>query len=751
MKKTLIVPLMLLAAYVMFSVTAAAQVSFRDSVTVTCGSGSQKLFFGVNPGNTIGVDTDPALGIYAEAAAPPLPPTTPFDARWTTIPGRNAAYPIGLGTGVYGDFRGYVSPTAVDSFRITVLGDNLTGNPVVLTWQSNLSQNCDQCTIKSISGLTLAATNMIGSTGVSIPADGINTRVDLLIVKVGQKAPVNGPGFSLDHSSLNFGTVGVGVNATQTVRVSNAGTQALNITAITAPADYFVTPAAPVSVASGSFQDFVVRFTPSSPGTKSGNVVFTHNAAGSPSNLAVTGSGLSQLGTLSFKTAAQTLLDNTANIYDSLSLSIAGNPLKGVQFTLKTSGQLIFRSITHTLDPAKWSLAYNIVRGPQNAFGATDDSVNVLLYGNGANALAAGTYSGIFAIKYDVVNITSAQEMSSIKIRNLLGSLADGTNANVSAGSDESITVKNRTAKGDINLDDHVDILDLLLIVDHITGKSTLTGSQFSAADIYTYPNGDGAVNVQDLSLLQNVILTGMYPDGQRIQKTVVTPVLLAAGLKKSALAPDASVTAYVTSSGIVIHLQNTVPVKGLQISLGNIHSMPAAMKATTTMGNVLYGTDSDGLNLLLFSSNGDVVAPGERTVAVLPFSLANASGVSLTSVVIAGTDNKVIGSVEATLSHEQPEELPSKYALQQNYPNPFNPSTEIKFSVPQTSAVKLVVYNSLGQEVRTLFAGQVEQGTQVVRWDGRDNHGNTLASGMYIYRMTAGSFTQSYKMMLLK
>ncbi|HTY59345.1 MAG TPA: choice-of-anchor D domain-containing protein [Bacteroidota bacterium] len=750
MKKTLILPLLLLAAYVLFSGAVAAQVSFRDSITVTVGAGSQKLFFGVNPGNTIGTDTDPALGIFAEASAPPIPPTTPFDCRFVTIPGRNAAYPIGLGTGVYGDFRGYVSPTAVDSFEIAVQGDNLLSSTTAsITWQSNLSQNCDQCTIKSLFSSQLGNTNMIGSTGVTVTLDG-SGQLKLLIIKVGQKAPVTGPGFSIDHASLDFGTVGVGVNATQTVRVSNGGTQTLNISAITTPADYFVTPAAPVAVAAGSFQDFVVRFTPSSPGTKSGNVVFTHNATGSPSSLAVTGNGLSQLGTLSFKTTAKTLLDNTANIYDSLNLSIAGNPLKGVQFTLKTSGQLIFRSITHTLNPANWSLAYNIVRGPQNAFGATDDSVNVLLYGNGANALAAGTYSGIFAIKYDVVNISTAQEVSSIKIRNLLGSLADGTNANVSSGGDEAVTVKNRTAKGDINLDDHVDILDLLLIVDHITGKSTLTGSQFSSADIYPYPNGDGAVNVQDLSLLQNVILTGMYPDGQRIQKTVVAPVL-ASNLKKVGQTMDARVTAYVTPMGIAIHLQNNVPVKGLQVSLGNIHAMPAGVKATTSMGNVFYGVDNEGLNVLLFSTNGDVVAPGERTVAVLPFSLVNASGVTLTSVVLAGADNRVVTNAETVLSHEQPEELPSKYALQQNYPNPFNPSTEIRFSVPQTSAVKLVIYNALGQEVRTLVAGEVEQGTQVVRWDGRDNRGNTLSSGMYIYRMTAGNFSQSHKMMLLK
>ena len=85
-------------------------------------------------------------------------------------------------------------------------------------------------------------------------------------------------------------------------------------------------------------------------------------------------------------------------------------------------------------------------------------------------------------------------------------------------------------------------------------------------------------------------------------------------------------------------------------------------------------------------------------------------------------------------------------YALEQNYPNPFNPSTKIEFSIPVQSEVRLTVYNILGQEVATLVNGTLKAGKQAVTFDG-----TRLASGVYIYRMTAGQFVSTKKMMFLK
>ena len=89
---------------------------------------------------------------------------------------------------------------------------------------------------------------------------------------------------------------------------------------------------------------------------------------------------------------------------------------------------------------------------------------------------------------------------------------------------------------------------------------------------------------------------------------------------------------------------------------------------------------------------------------------------------------------------------LPADFALSQNYPNPFNPETVIEYTLPIRSDVKLIVYNLRGQEVALLIDGNMPAGNHRVSWDA-----SGLASGVYIYRLIAGDFIQTRKMVLLK
>ncbi len=94
---------------------------------------------------------------------------------------------------------------------------------------------------------------------------------------------------------------------------------------------------------------------------------------------------------------------------------------------------------------------------------------------------------------------------------------------------------------------------------------------------------------------------------------------------------------------------------------------------------------------------------------------------------------------------------LPMEFALMQNYPNPFNPATRIRYQLPQESKVGLVVYNSVGQVVRTLVNSDLNAGYHEVVWDGLNSHGQRVTSGIYFYRIKAGDFTQTHKMLLMK
>jgi len=90
--------------------------------------------------------------------------------------------------------------------------------------------------------------------------------------------------------------------------------------------------------------------------------------------------------------------------------------------------------------------------------------------------------------------------------------------------------------------------------------------------------------------------------------------------------------------------------------------------------------------------------------------------------------------------------EVPRSFSLAQNYPNPFNPTTGVRFQVPGVSDVKLVVYDLLGREVAVLVNEKKAPGTYKVSFDA-----SGLASGVYIYRLTAGSFTQAKQMLVVK
>jgi hypothetical protein len=95
---------------------------------------------------------------------------------------------------------------------------------------------------------------------------------------------------------------------------------------------------------------------------------------------------------------------------------------------------------------------------------------------------------------------------------------------------------------------------------------------------------------------------------------------------------------------------------------------------------------------------------------------------------------------------YDQVKYIPSKYSLRQNYPNPFNPTTVISYSLPSSSNVKLIVYNTLGQSIKTLESGYKTAGNYSINFNASD-----LPSGIYFYKLEAGSFSQIKKMTLIK
>jgi hypothetical protein len=161
--------------------------------------------------------------------------------------------------------------------------------------------------------------------------------------------------------------------------------------------------------------------------------------------------------------------------------------------------------------------------------------------------------------------------------------------------------------------------------------------------------------------------------------------------------------------------------------------------------GGMMFDYRQEGglLKVLVYSMGGVSLPSGRNEFLTIngiqnyeieAVDLASADGRRVTVVLGAARDN-----------------VPGEFALHQNYPNPFNPETQIAFDLPQAGRVELTVYNVLGRRIVTLAGGTFEAGSHSVSWDGRDESGTSVSSGVYFYRLETPSGSVSRKMVLLK
>lgn len=168
---------------------------------------------------------------------------------------------------------------------------------------------------------------------------------------------------------------------------------------------------------------------------------------------------------------------------------------------------------------------------------------------------------------------------------------------------------------------------------------------------------------------------------------------------------------------------------------------------SVTTLGvsgtNLLAGTDG---GVFLSTNNGTSwIQVNEGLTDTLVSALAVTSTNLLVGTHMSGVWRRplseMIASIDPILN-----ELPDKFSLDQNYPNPFNPTTTIKYDLPRASHVSLSVYDVLGREIVTLLNEEKSPGTYTIQWDATG-----VSSGVYFYRLRAGDFVRTRRMLILK
>lgn len=162
----------------------------------------------------------------------------------------------------------------------------------------------------------------------------------------------------------------------------------------------------------------------------------------------------------------------------------------------------------------------------------------------------------------------------------------------------------------------------------------------------------------------------------------------------------------------------------------------------------------------IVFDENGILYGvKGAGNVISDLFTIDQTTGIATLIGATGIKDIRALGfstNDQAVSVDNTPEIIPSEFSLSQNYPNPFNPSTSINFSIPQTSDIKITIYNLLGETVKVLVDRQINAGNHSVVWNADDNFGNKVTSGIYFYDLKANSengknFNQIRKMVFLK
>jgi len=235
---------------------------------------------------------------------------------------------------------------------------------------------------------------------------------------------------------------------------------------------------------------------------------------------------------------------------------------------------------------------------------------------------------------------------------------------------------------------------------------------------------------------------------------SMVYSTYLGGGIDESgaAIAIDDNGNAYVTGSTGSYNFPTQNPFQTVQspyplhdVFVTKLSSSGASLIYSTYLG----GGSDDGGYCIAVDGNGNAYVTGMTASSDFPTLnpyLRTQQGGSDVFVTKLYADPATDVSDELT-----PVSLPEKQALDQNYPNPFNPSTEISFDLPKPSFVSLDIFDVLGRRVSTLINEQLTAGSKRVQWDGRDNTGVEVASGVYFYRLQTGDHVEVKKMVLLK
>ena len=290
---------------------------------------------------------------------------------------------------------------------------------------------------------------------------------------------------------------------------------------------------------------------------------------------------------------------------------------------------------------------------------------------------------------------------------------------------------------GDVTGNGVVTAYDAAHILQHTVGLLALTGDDSVAAEV----SGNDTISAYDASLVLQYVIDriSQFPveDGGAAKVAYATRTVRLGELQAL---PDGRMCL-----PILIDEMDGVVAGEMSLSFPGDAGDVTISTSELTSGYLLASNVQDGRIRTSFAGAQSSVGPGP--VLEIVFDESDAELLSSLRLERVSLNE---GSIPVRIT-ERAAETPKAYRLSQNYPNPFNPQTTISYDVAKTGAVRLSVYALTGQLVRTLVDGECPAGRYSVMWDGTDDVGRDVASGVYLCRMEAGQYSAVRKLVLVR
>ncbi|GEM_PF-3518147 len=304
---------------------------------------------------------------------------------------------------------------------------------------------------------------------------------------------------------------------------------------------------------------------------------------------------------------------------------------------------------------------------------------------------------------------------------------------------------------GDVTGNGTISALDGSWILQHVAGIRPFTPQQTLAGDVNLSHNGT-AVNAFDAAVvLANVVAKIPYLPWRQ-------PV--PGGFRNTNGSDEVpTINLYVSTvkgtAGSIVSIPISIPANlaGLRSAEMKLNFDPALLKvrgvtSTSLTKDFVVVSNIENGSVKIAMASGDEITSGGQILSVEAEILKSSESITLSIDNILLNEDMIskVTSVGSTLA-----EIPQSYELLQNYPNPFNPSTTIGYRLPERGFVELNIYDISGREVVTLVSTVQDAGEHRITWNASDARGVKVSSGVYLYRLTAGAYTQIKKMVLLK